>query len=74
MVDNMAIKQISKAKKKEEITLCPRCGEEALMIDVEGMFVRWLTCPKCKFKKLVKKEEEIKPIKVVSLKDSQTFV
>ncbi len=62
LVDSMAIKQISSEGDKK--IRCPRCGEEALII--EGRFVRWLTCPKCKFKKLMRKEEE--KVKVVSLK------
>ena len=60
----MAIKQISPPP-EEGRPKCPRCGEEALFI--EGRFVRWLTCPKCKFKKLMEKEED-KSIKIVSLK------
>ena len=63
---NMAIKTV---KKSEDLQTCPRCGEEVLAINVEGLFVKWLTCPKCKFKKLVKREEEIRPVKVVSLKE-----
>jgi Zn finger protein HypA/HybF involved in hydrogenase expression len=58
----MAIKQISSVE--DDKMRCPRCGEEALVI--EGKFVRWLTCPKCKFKKLMRKEDE--KIKIVSLK------
>ena len=61
----MALKQISPAPKCDS-TRCPRCGEEALFI--EGRFVRWLKCPKCKFTKLLEKKDE--GIKVTPLKDS----
>jgi len=44
-----------------------------LTINVEGMFVKWLTCPKCKFKKLIRKEEELRPVRVVSLKEKSVF-
>ena len=59
----MAIKQLEPPKKDDRV-FCPRCGEEAIIID--GRFVKWLTCPKCKFKKLMEKEDE--GIKVTSLK------
>ena len=68
----MAYKPIAK-KKSEDWQTCPRCGEEALTINVEGMFVKWLTCPKCKFKKLIRKEEELRPVRVVSLKEKSVF-
>jgi len=60
----MALKQINPEPTKKNP--CPRCGQEALII--EGKFVRWLTCinPKCRFKKLMEKEDNIK---VVSLKE-----
>ena len=34
---------------------CPRCGQKMLVID--GSFIRWLTCPHCKHKKLEEKKE-----------------
>jgi len=61
----MALKQISPPPESDR-TRCPRCGEEAIIID--GRFVRWLTCPKCKFKKLLEKEDETTKVKVTSLK------
>ncbi len=63
----MALKQItSKEDKSEDRVPCPRCGEKALII--EGRFIRWLTCPSCKFKKLIEKEDENTKVKIVSLK------
>lgn len=59
----MAIKQLEPSKKDDRV-FCPRCGEEAIIID--GKIVKWLTCPKCKFKKLMEKEDD--GIKVTSLK------
>jgi len=60
----MALKQISPAPSKKN--QCPRCGQEALII--EGKTVKWFTCinPKCRFKKLMENEENIK---VVPLKE-----
>jgi ribosomal protein S27AE len=59
----MALKQLGPSDKNDR-TFCPRCGEEAIIID--GRTVKWLTCPKCKFKKLMEKEDE--GVKVTSLK------
>jgi len=59
----MALKQLGPSENKDR-ALCPRCGEEAIVID--GRTVKWLNCPKCKFKKLIEKEDE--GIKVTSLK------
>jgi hypothetical protein len=59
----MALKQLEPPKESDRVK-CPRCGEEAIIID--GRFVRWLTCPKCKFKKLMEKKD--KGIKVTPLK------
>jgi predicted RNA-binding Zn-ribbon protein involved in translation (DUF1610 family) len=61
----MALKQIE-PKGKSDMVPCPRCGEEAIVID--GRFVKWLTCPKCKFKKLMEKEDE--GVKITPLKNS----
>jgi Zn finger protein HypA/HybF involved in hydrogenase expression len=58
----MAIKQIE--TKKSDMATCPRCGEEAILI--EGRIVVWLNCPKCKFKKLMEKKDD--GIKITSLK------
>ena len=49
----MALKQID--KKENDMKRCPRCGQDAIIID--GRFVRWLNCPSCKFKKLLQKED-----------------
>jgi len=57
----MALKQIEN-KKQSDTTRCPRCGGEAIIID--GRFVRWLNCPKCKFKKLLEKEDTTTNVKV----------
>jgi len=43
---------------------CPRCSNKLLTID--GSFIKWLTCPKCKYKKLVEKKSN--GIKITSLK------
>ncbi len=59
----MAMKQIDSSEKSDTVS-CPRCGEEAIIID--GRFVKWLTCPKCKFKKLMAKKDN--DIRVTSLK------
>jgi DNA-directed RNA polymerase subunit RPC12/RpoP len=38
-------------KNVEEITNpCPRCGGELLTIN--NQLTKWITCPKCRFKKL----------------------
>ncbi len=56
----MALKQTPQSKAKNP---CPKCGSELLVID--GQFVKWFTCPQCKFRKLSEKTQQIK---VVSLK------
>ena len=57
----MALKQIERTSK--DIMSCPRCGGEAVIID--GKIVKWLTCTKCKFKKVL---EQKKPgIKIIPL-------
>jgi ssDNA-binding Zn-finger/Zn-ribbon topoisomerase 1 len=60
----MALKQIEN-KKQSDTTRCPRCGEEAILID--GRIVRWLNCPNCKFKKLLEKEDTTTNVKVRDL-------
>ena len=47
-------------------TKCPKCSEKVLIID--GTFIKWLTCPKCKYKKLISNKDK-PPIKVTSLMD-----
>lgn len=59
----MAVKQIDKTEKVTDP--CPRCNTQLLTID--GTFIRWLTCPECKYKKLIEKKEK-KTVKVVPLK------
>jgi ssDNA-binding Zn-finger/Zn-ribbon topoisomerase 1 len=61
----MAVKQISQ-KPKSDMKKCPRCGEDAIIID--GRFVRWLNCPSCKFKKLLEKEDTTLDVKVRDLR------
>ena len=61
----MAVKQM-KGKGEDEKINCPKCGQEALIID--GRFIKWLTCPSCKYKKLIQKEEETQKVRIVSLK------
>ncbi|MFQ6010427.1 MAG: hypothetical protein ACE5J7_04905 [Candidatus Aenigmatarchaeota archaeon] len=51
---------------KKEGRACPRCGQRLLTID--GSFIRWLTCPHCKFKKLEEKEKE-KKIRITPMMD-----
>ncbi len=48
----------------EHMNTCPKCGKDLVII--EGMFVKWLNCPNCKFKKLVKNEKK-KIIKTTTL-------
>ncbi len=48
----------------QHMNTCPRCGNDLVIIN--GRFVKWLNCPNCKFKKLVKNEEK-EAIKVTSL-------
>ncbi|MBU3896970.1 MAG: hypothetical protein KJ697_03510 [Nanoarchaeota archaeon] len=62
----MALKQIERDR-RSDTTNCPRCGGEAVFID--GKIIQWLTCTKCKFKKVVEKAEE--KIKVISLKTEE---
>jgi len=61
----MAVRQIPPTKEQsKDRTRCPKCGEEALIID--SKLVQWITCPKCKFKKLVKKKDKgivVRPLK-----------
>lgn len=48
-------------------TACPKCGERLLAI--EGSLTRWLTCPKCKYKKLESKtKKELSPLNVRSIR------
>ena len=61
---NMATRGFDRKEGSKDRTRCPQCGEEALIID--SKLVQWITCPKCKFKKLMKKEP--KGIKVVPLR------
>ncbi len=58
----MALKQLDKNQSKD-IMKCPRCGGEAVVID--GRIIKWLTCTKCKFKKVLEKKEE--SIKIIPL-------
>ncbi|MDD5416584.1 MAG: hypothetical protein PHU12_01260 [Candidatus Aenigmarchaeota archaeon] len=59
----MALKQVGKSR-SSDITNCPRCGGEAVFID--GKTIKWLTCTKCKFKKVMEKEQE--NVQVIPLK------
>ena len=59
----VALKQMR--EKSKDRTTCPRCGAEALLI--QATTVKWLTCPYCKFKKLMEAEKE--DIKVTPLID-----
>lgn len=60
----MAAKQI-KIKDISITNPCPRCGSQLLTI--EGQLTRWVTCPKCRYKRLEGKSN--KDIVVRSLKD-----
>jgi len=55
---------IQKGPREGEKVICPRCRSSELLF-IDGYTVRWATCPKCKFKKLM--EQEKKTIKVVPL-------
>ena len=59
----MATTHLSRPKKSAK-PLCPKCGQDLLIID--GSFVRWLTCPHCKYKTLEEKKQSKKP-KVTSI-------
>ena len=48
---------------------CPRCNASDIL-KIEGTFIRWLKCPKCKYTKVVEKKEK-EPVKVVPLIESQ---
>lgn len=61
----MAVKQMAQKGDEDKVT-CPKCGEKALIID--GRFIKWLTCPNCKYKKLLEKQDEAKKVRIVSLK------
>lgn len=50
----MALKQIQ--NKSDDIVRCPRCGGEAVIID--GRIIKWLTCTKCKFKKVLEQKPQ----------------
>jgi len=54
-------------KKEDEPKICPKCKHELITID--GTFIRWLTCTKCKFKKLLEKEREV--VKVFPIKEER---
>ena len=53
-VFGMALKQIE--RKSKDIMKCPRCGGEAVVID--GRIIKWLTCTKCKFKKVLEQKKQ----------------
>lgn len=57
----MAIKQME--DKTTDRVFCPRCGQEAIIID--GKTVKWLNCPKCKFKKLMEKHDDTIRVKSI---------
>ena len=57
----MAIKQIE--PRSDDRMNCPRCGGEAIII--EGKIIKWLTCTKCKFKKVL--EQNKQDIKLIFL-------
>ena len=57
----MAHKQITQ---KSDTVNGPRCGGEAVIID--GHMIQWLTCTKCKFKKVLEKIKE--DIRITPLK------
>ena len=62
----MATTQIKVQTAKDEPTRCPRCNDKILIIN--GTFIRWMTCPKCKYKKLL--ENTVKPpVKITSMMD-----
>jgi phage FluMu protein Com len=52
-------------RKQDIRELCPRCNS-AELIYIEGSFIRWIKCPKCKWTKLAEKGP--KPMKVVPLR------
>ncbi|MEM5804596.1 MAG: hypothetical protein QXU82_01980 [Candidatus Aenigmatarchaeota archaeon] len=61
----MALRNIAQREKGE--LMCPRCGQKMLVID--GSFIKWLTCPSCKYRKLEEKPEE-KKVAVTPILDS----
>lgn len=60
----MALKQI---RSESDTVSCPRCGGEAVIID--GHMIQWLTCTKCKFKKVLEKIKE--DIKITPLRSDK---
>jgi ssDNA-binding Zn-finger/Zn-ribbon topoisomerase 1 len=60
----MAVKQLN-AKVVTESERCPDCREKLLKI--EGTFIKWVTCPNCKYKKL-KEMEPKRSVPITSMK------
>ena len=52
-----------------ETNKCPRCNTGELL-KIEGTFIKWLKCPKCRFTKIVEKKEK-EPIKVTPLLEKE---
>lgn len=44
---------------------CPRCNSMDIL-KIEGTFIRWLKCPKCKYTKVMEKREK-EPVKVTPM-------
>lgn len=66
-VINMAVWKSQKSVLAKD-NACPSCGKPLLTI--EGSFVRWLTCPDCRYTKLIKKsDQERKAVKITPLKE-----
>ena len=55
----MATTHMRTPKKAQAKPVCPKCGQDLLIID--GSFVRWLTCPHCKYRNLEQKNDQRKP-------------
>ena len=65
----MATTQIKVQAAKEEYSRCPRCNDKVLIIN--GTFIRWLTCPKCKYKKLLENTEKPQ-VKITPMMDKSS--
>ncbi len=64
----MATKQIKDIKTDR----CPRCNSSKLL-KIDGTFIKWLKCPKCRFTKVISKKEK-SPIVVTPLIDKEEKV
>lgn len=72
LVDYMATKQIVHVASDVESKRCPKCNSTEILT-INGVFVKWLTCQKCKYKKLIENKEKPK-VKVESLMEQDKML